>query len=314
MAKVWITGAAGMMGSHLIDMLEADGHDTVGAYYKPTIDIVDLAGRTLEEVNVADWLSVYDSLNRARPDIIFHLAAQSYPTISWLRPVETITTNVIGTINVFEAARRLELPARIVVACSSAEYGFVSEEEVPIKENRELKPLHPYGVSKVGQDLLAYQYHQNFGIDTVRARIFNCTGTRKVDDALSDFVRRAVWLERHPEERALRVGNLDTRRAIVDVRDLNRALIALAQKGKTGEVYNVSGEKAYLIRDVVNMVVARSLRKDIEIRQDPSLMRTTDEKVIWGDATRLKEDTDWRQSIPLEQTVDDMLTYWREKD
>lgn len=313
MTKVWITGAGGMMGSHLLEMLAADGHNVLGCHYKPTIDLDEITCLPLEEVDVRDWCAVFDSLKRFKPDVIFHLAAQSYPTVSWERPVETISTNVIGTINVFEIVRRLELKARIIVACSSAEYGFVTEEEVPVKEERELRPLHPYGVSKVAQDLLAYQYHQSFGIDTVRARIFNCTGTRKTNDALSDFVRRTVELECHLDQFVLRVGNLDTRRAIVDVRDLNRALVALAEKGRSGEVYNVSGDTAYLIRDLVEMVITRSTRKDIKVRQDPDLMRPTDEKVIWGDTTRLKRDTGWIQSIPIEQTIEDMLAYWRKR-
>jgi GDP-4-dehydro-6-deoxy-D-mannose reductase len=301
MARIWITGAGGMMGSHLLEKLTAGGHDVLGTYYKPTMDLKEINDFPLQEVDVTDWCSVFDSLEHLKPDLIFHLAAQSYPTVSWERPVETISTNVIGTINVFEAARRLGLKSRIVVACSSAEYGLVAEEDVPIKEDRELGPLHPYGVSKVAQDLLAYQYYQNYGIDTVRARIFNCTGTRKTNDALSDFVRRTVELERHPEHQVLRV------------RDLNRGLIALAERGKPGKVYNVSGDTAYWIGDVAQMVVGRSSRHDIQIQQDPHLMRPTDEKVIWGDTTRLHVDTGWTQSIPLSQTIEDMLNYWRSK-
>lgn len=314
MKKVWITGTAGMMGSHLMEMQTVAGCEVMGTYYKPTIDFDEIAGWPIEEVDVNDWCSVYDSLRRFRPDVIFHLAAQSYPTVSWNRPVETISTNIIGTVNVFEAVRRLDLKPRIVIACSSAEYGFISDDEVPVIEDRELKPLHPYGVSKVAQDLLAYQYNQNYGMDTIRARIFNCTGTRKTGDALSDFVRRIVRLERNPSENTFIAGNLDTRRAIVDVRDLNRALIALSEKGKSGQVYNVSGDNAYLMRDTVNIAIAASTRTDINIKQDPALMRPTDEKVIWGDTTRLKADTGWKQSIPLQQTIEDMLAYWRRKD
>jgi GDP-4-dehydro-6-deoxy-D-mannose reductase len=313
MARVWITGVGGMMGSHLMEMLLADGHEVTGNYYRPTIDLAEIAHLPIEEVDVTDWCSVYDSLARFRPDAIYHLAAQSYPTASWNRPTETMNVNVNGTINVFEAVRRLELKPRIVVACSSAEYGFVTQDEVPISERRELKPLHPYGVSKVAQDLLAYQYHQNFGLDSLRARIFNCTGTRKVGDATSDFVRRVVALERDPGGDTLRVGNLETRRAIVDVRDLNRALIALCEWGQSGEAYNVSADSATLMRDVVEKIVGQSTRSDIRIEQDPALLRPTDERVIWGDTTRLKTDTGWQPTIPLDQTIGDMLAYWRGK-
>ncbi len=314
MSKVWITGTAGMMGSHLMEMLEAEGHDVLGTYFNPTMDLCELDGHAIEQVDVTDWCSVYDSLARFRPDKIFHLAAQSYPTVSWDRPAETMMINVVGTINVFEAVRRLDLYPRIVVACSSAEYGAVGEDEVPVREDRELKPLHPYGVSKVGQDLLAYQYNQSYAMDTIRARIFNCTGTRKTSDAISDWTRRVVKLENDPTQSALKVGNLDTRRAIVDVRDLNRALMALAESGQSGEAYNVSGDTAYLMRDVLDTILDNSLREDIEVCQDPALMRPTDEKVIWGDTTRLKADTGWRQSIPISETISDMLEYWRRKD
>lgn len=313
MRRVWISGAGGMMGSHLMEMLLQEGYEVLGTYYKPTIDLEEIAGLPLQEVDVTDWCSVYDSLAGFRPDWIFHLAAQSYPTVSWERPVETMNTNVVGTINVFEAVRRLGLKPRIVVACSSAEYGQVGEDEIPMREDRELKPLHPYGVSKVAQDLLAYQYYRSYGLETLRARIFNCTGTRKTGDALSDFVRRVVWLERHLEAQILKVGNLETRRAIVDVRDLNRALVALAERGQAGEAYNVSGDTAYRIGEVVDLILKASTRRDLRIEQDPKLLRPTDEPVIWGDTTRLRQATNWQQRIRLEETIHDMLGYWRAK-
>lgn len=182
--KVWITGAGGMMGSHLAEMLLAAGHDVYATYCRPTIDPSDLQFNGAE-VDITDWCSVYDSIATFRPDAVFHLAAQSYPAVSWARPVETLTTNMVGTAIVFEALRRVRPHAKIIVAGSSAEYGFVDPSEVPINERRELRPLHPYGVSKAATDMLAYQYHKSYGMHTVVARIFNCTGPRKVGDALS---------------------------------------------------------------------------------------------------------------------------------
>lgn len=145
--KVWITGAGGMMGSHLAEMLLAAGHDVYATYCRPTIDPSDLQFNGAE-VDITDWCSVYDSIATFRPDAVFHLAAQSYPAVSWARPVETLTTNMVGTAIVFEALRRVRPHAKIIVAGSSAEYGFVDPSEVPINERRELRPLHPYGVSK----------------------------------------------------------------------------------------------------------------------------------------------------------------------
>jgi GDP-4-dehydro-6-deoxy-D-mannose reductase len=302
-----------MMGSQLCGALEAEGHDVLANYYRPTVDPADLADLSLEEVDIRDWCSVYDSLMRFRPNAVFHLAAQSYPTVSWQRPIETLETNVIGTANVLEAVRRLGTNVRIVVAGSSAEYGMVDPQITPISENAPLLPLHPYGVSKVATDLLAYQYWAGFGLDAVRVRIFNCTGPRKVGDALSDFVRRTVWLERHPEANVIRVGNLETRRTIVDVRDLNRGLILLLDRGKSGEVYNLGGPTAYAMSAVLSRVLQRATRSDIVAEVDPNLLRPTDEPIIWADCTKLRLATGWEPAISLDQTIDDMLSYWRQK-
>ena len=312
--KIWINGCGGMMASHLVQALAASGHSVLGTYYKPTIDTADLAGLQLEEVDIRDWCSVWDSLNRFQPEAIFHLAAQSYPTISWQRPIETLETNVIGTANVLEAARRLSKKVRVVVAGSSAEYGTVDPSKVPITEDQALLPLHPYGVSKVATDLLAYQYWAAFSLDVVRVRIFNCTGPRKTGDALSDFVRRTVWLERHRETRGVRVGNLETRRTLVDVRDLNRGLTLLLDKGAGGEVYNLGGPTAHRMSEVLDRVLAHSSRKDLVPEIDPTLRRPTDEPIIWADCTRLKVATGWQPTITLDQTIADMFAYWRERN
>lgn len=310
--KVWITGAGGMMGSHLAEMLLAAGHDVYATYCRPTIDPSDLQFNGAE-VDITDWCSVYDSIATFRPDAVFHLAAQSYPAVSWARPVETLTTNMVGTAIVFEALRRVRPHAKIIVAGSSPEYGFVDPSEVPINERRELRPLHPYGVSKAATDMLAYQYHKSYGMHTVVARIFNCTGPRKVGDALSDFVRRCTWLEHHPEQSAIRVGNLKTKRTIVDVRDLNRALMLMLDKGEAGADYNVGGSIAYEMGDVLKQVIAACKRDDIVPEVDPALLRPTDEKIIYGDCSKLAAITGWQQEICLTQTIADMFDYWRSK-
>jgi len=311
--RIWISGCGGMMGSQLGGALVAAGHDVLASYYKPTVDPADLADLPLEEVDIRDWCSVYDSLVHFRPDVVFHLAAQSYPAASWQRPIETLETNVIGTANVLEAVRRLGTKVRVVVAGSSAEYGAIDPASAPVSESAPLLPLHPYGVSKVATDLLAYQYWAGFGLDAVRVRIFNCTGPRKVGDALSDFVRRTVWLERHPEINVIRVGNLETRRTVVDVRDLNRGLILLLDRGESGEVYNVGGSTAYPMHALLSRVLQRATRSDIVPEVDPKLLRPTDEPIIWADCNKLKLATGWEPTISLDQTIDDMFSYWRQK-
>ena len=250
--KALVTGAGGMVGSHLIETLHEKGVEVIGTYYRPTVDINEISIEIkMVECDVRYPQSLEKIIIEFQPEYIYHLAAQSYPTVSWDRPYETIETNINGTIAVFEAVKKVRrllnkhYNPMVIVACSSAEYGETLNQlegaEVYVKETATLQPLHPYGVSKVGQDLLAFQYFMNDHIRCIRARIFNSTGTRKVNDVTSDFTYRAVLAERSGKYE-LRVGNLETRRAIMDQRDLVNALLLLAEKGKAGEVYNLSNE------------------------------------------------------------------------
>lgn len=317
--KILVTGAGGMVGSHMVELLYARGDDVIGTYYKPTTDITELdSAIPMIECDVRYAPSVEKIILSHKPEQIFHLAAQSYPTTSWDRPYETMDTNVNGTVAVFEAVKKARTAdpsydPMVVVACSSAEYGEtlnqLEGDKVYVQETAQLQPLHPYGVSKVGQDLLSFQYFMNDHIRCIRARIFNSTGTRKVNDVTSDFTRRAILAERSGNY-TLKVGNLNTRRAIMDQRDLVSALLLLAQKGTPGDVYNISSEHVYQMGDIVTMI-EKQLGHTFDIQVDPKLLRPTDEKIIVGDVTKLKRDTGWSQKIPMEQTVADMLEYWR---
>lgn len=313
-----ITGIGGMVGSHLTDYLCPRTNRPIGIYYNSTIPISEVSENAiLKECDIRDALGVLKIIDETRPDVIYHLAAQSYPAVSWQRPADTLDINIIGTVNVCEAVKFIQKTDAaynpvIVVACSSAEYGAsLTPDRTPVPEDAPLLPLSPYGVSKVGQDLLAYQYHRCDGLRTIRARIFNTTGPRKTGDAASDFTRRVVEIELGKES-YLRVGNLTTRRAITDVRDLVRALVMLAEHGDAGEVYNISGESVVQMSQVVELI--RNLAKvPVHTKEDPALLRPTDEPVIIGDSSRLRCRTGWRQEIPLEDTLSDMLEYWRKK-
>lgn len=320
--NILVTGAGGMVGSHMVELLHAKGENVIGTYYKPTIDIKELPPEiNMIECDVRYPVSVEKIIMEYQPEQIYHLAAQSYPTVSWDRPYETIETNINGTIAVYEAIKKVrklfnkDYDPIVVVACSSAEYGETLNKlegnEVYVKETAELLPLHPYGVSKVGQDLISFQYFMNDHIRCIRARIFNSTGTRKVNDVTSDFTYRAVQAERTGVYE-LRVGNLETKRAIMDQRDLVNALMLLAEKGTAGDVYNISSEHIYQMKNIVSMI-ENQIGHKFEIKVDPALLRPTDEKIIVGDVSKLKRDTGWKQNITMAETIKDMLDYWRNK-
>ncbi|MGO8990636.1 MAG: GDP-mannose 4,6-dehydratase [bacterium] len=312
MIKDWVTGAAGFMGDYLAEMLVNKGHEVLATYYRPTTDVKNIDRRArIEECDIRDRNRVKGLLSEHKPDRIFHLAAQSYPTVSWDDPWYTIETNVIGTTNIFEGIKELGLDCKILNACSSAEYGFVSQEEVPLKEEHSLRPLHPYGVSKVAQEMLAYEYFKNFGIKSISMRIFNTTGPRKVNDVCSDFTKRLVKIEKGKNPgKKLRVGNIKSKRTITDVRDSVRAFQLALDKATIGETYNLSGENVYEIEELIDLL-RKLVDFEFELEVDPKLLRSSDEPIIYGDSWKFKRETGWKQEIPLDQTLNDMLNYWR---
>lgn len=316
--NVLVTGAGGMVGSHMVELLHNRGNNVIGIWHKnkKNVEQINLPIKFVQ-CDLRYGYGIDELIIDNLPKQIYHLAAQSYPTVSWVSPAETFDVNINGQVAVFEAIKKARkfrdasYDPMVIVACSSAEYGqTLNELDNPfVLENAELKPLHPYGVSKVGQDLLAYQYFMNDHIRCIRARIFNSTGTRKVNDVTSDFTKRAIEADKTGVYE-LRCGNLNTKRAIMDQRDLVNALMLLAEKGKAGEVYNISSEHVYKMDDIVK-IIEKQIGHELVRRIDPLLIRPTDEKIIVGNVDKLKSDTGWKQEISMEQTVTDMLNYWR---
>lgn len=313
--RALITGINGFIGSYLAEFLLDKGFEVHGAVHKieHLENITHLKNEiTLRKCDVRDSAAVKNMIRRSKPDLLFHLAAQSYPTVSWKDPIGTMETNVVGTINVLEVLRKLKLNPKTLIACSSAEYGFVREDEVPVKEDHPLLPLHPYGVSKVAQELLAYQYFKNFNLKTIRVRIFGATGPRKVGDVCSDFARVVAKIELGKKRPIMHVGNLKTRRDLIDVRDMVEAFWLLVKKGKIGEVYNACSGKAYKIGNILTAFLKMS-SANIRVKIDPKKLRPSDEPIIMGDNTKIRRDCGWRPKIPIEKTLRDMLDYWKER-
>ena len=249
----------------------------------------------------------------SEPTHVFHLAAQSLPTVSWEDPVGTFTSNIMGSLYLFEAARHRKRPPVIVSACSSAEYGHVPESAIPVTETQQLRPLHPYGISKVCLDLLARQYFLDYDIPAVNIRLFNTTGPGKTNDAPSDFVRQLIRIRQKLQAPVIEVGNLKPRRAFLDVRDAVLGFYLAATKGKPGETYNLCAEKTHPIAEVLRTAIRLS-GVEVEVRTVPRLMRPSDEKIIFGSTKKFFRDTGWKPRFAVAQTLQSMLDYWQGVD
>lgn len=320
MAKAYVTGAGGIIGSHLVEYLHKLGYEVKGSYYTPTVDLEDIntEGVDLFELDIRDHEKMKNFICEYMPDMIFHLAAQSRPTRSWENPYYTMDVNVNGTIGVFEAirsARKIDPnynPA-VVAISSSAIYGEALSQYSPDNlptEDCALLPLHPYGVSKVGEDLTTFQYSRNYGINAMRVRLFNCTGPRKIEDITGDFTKRAVELEMKGDNHLV-VGNLSALRAIVDARDVCVALELLARKGTAGEAYNICSSHLFKMTHVVECIEKIMKTKYILV-EDPKLMRIADEKLYAGNCDKIKA-LGWEEKYKYEDTVRDCIAYWRYK-
>lgn len=310
--QVMVTGAEGFIGKYLVQLLANEGNTVIATWYdeENARKIPTLKNIKLLKCDVRNRKNLEKIVGKYVPEYFYHLAAQSFPTKSWEDPWYTMEVNVIGTVNLFEAIRTLRLDTKVFVACSSAEYGYVGPEEIPVKENHLLQPLHPYGVSKVAQDLLAYQYYKNFGIRCTRGRIFNTTGPGKTNDAPNDFATQIVEIEKGKKENKIFVGNLETERDFTDVRDMVRAIVAATVVGKDGECYNLCSSRPIKIQNVLDTLIGLSTCK-IEIVVDEKKLRPSDEKIILGDNSKLIADTGWKPEIPMYKTLADTLNFWR---
>lgn len=314
--RALITGITGFAGSHLAEYLLAEHPDVevFGTYrWRSRMDNIEhLRSRVkLLEADLRDYHSMYTALERSRPDYVFHLAAQSFVPSSWTAPNETLTTNIVGQTNLFEAIRGLKLDPVVQIACSSEQYGLVLPDETPIKETNPLRPLSPYAVSKVGQDYLGYQYFQSYGLKVVRTRGFNHTGPRRGQVFVtSNFCSQVAAIELGLQEPVIQVGNIDAIRDFTDVRDMVRAYWLAVTKAKPGEVYNIATGNGIRIRDMLDRIIELS-GLDVKIEVDPDRLRPSDVEILIGDSSKFRADTGWEPRIPFEQTLRDLMAYWR---
>ena len=317
--NILITGVTGFTGSHLLDRLTENTNNkvfgTVRGKFRDISNISYSKDRVkLLDCDLSDFNSVFATLEDSQPDLIYHLAAQTFVPNSWRAPQETYTTNVIGTLNILEGIRKLNMNPKILIAGSSEEYGMVKEDECPITENNTLNPLSPYAVSKVAQDLMGYQYYYSYGMKIIRSRCFNIIGPRSSDKIFTaSFAKQIAQIEHKQLEPTIKVGNLTTIRDLIDVRDVASAYEYAMKYCKFGDVYNITTGNGKKVQDVLDTLITLSTAKDeIKVEHDPERMRPSDVPRLIGDSTKFVNKTGWKPNYTFNESISDVLDYWRE--
>ena len=315
--RVLITGITGFVGSHMAEYVLAHGAEVFGSsrWRSRTENIEHLRSKIrLIECDLRDLASVRGLLETAEPTHVIHLAAQSFVGASWQTPAETLSTNILAQVNLLEGIRRLKIAPSFLVVGSSEEYGLVEQGELPIRETNPLRPLSPYAVSKVAQDLMGYQYFKSYGLPIVRTRAFNHEGPRRGDVFVtSNFAKQVAEIEAGLREPLILVGDLKPRRDFSDVRDIVHGYWLLLERGEPGEVYNLCSGRSWAIQQVLDILVDQSRVKGIAVETDPARLRPSDVMVLEGDPSKMRKATGWEVEIPFERTLKDLLAYWRQR-
>jgi GDP-mannose 4,6-dehydratase len=320
--KILITGITGFVGSHLADYLLGLGNIEVHGmcrWRSPKNNIQHCLDKIhLHHADLTDLPSLLRVVDNVKPDFIFHLAAQSYVPYSFDAPVSTLEANCLGTCNLLEAIKLFRDKERydpVVHICSSSEvYGQVTEDDIPITEDQPFRPASPYAVSKVCEDMLGLQYWLSYQIKTIRTRMFTHTGPRRGDVfVVSNFAKQIAAIEAGKQDPIIKVGNLNSVRTFADVKDTVKAYWLLMNKCEPGEVYNIGGDTTMTIQDMLKKLLALSTKRTITIQVDPDRLRPSDVTLQIPCIKKFKDVTGWEPKIPFDQTLQDMLDYWRQR-
>jgi GDP-mannose 4,6-dehydratase len=329
MAKVLITGITGMVGSHLADfLLENTDWEIHGMcrWRSPMDNISHLINKINNKDRVhllygdlRDYISIQDVMSKCKPDFVFHLAAQSYPKTSFESPLDTFETNIQGTARILEAIRKdknLREKTVIHVCASSEVFGRVAKEKLPIDEECTFHPASPYAISKVGTDLVGRYYAEAYNMTVMTTRMFTHTGPRRGDVfAESTFAKQIAMIEQGLIEPIVKTGNLDSMRTFADVRDAVRAYYYLVTKNpQPGEYYNIGGTYTCTIKEMLDHLISISTAKNkIRVETDPERLRPIDADLQVPNTKKFKDHTGWEAEISFEQTMEDLLNYWRDR-
>lgn len=316
MKKILITGVSGFAGSWLYDYIRTEfpDHQISGAYINEESlqNISNKEEIQLVKIDLMQEKAVDDLIKTIMPDSIFHLAALAATGDSFQNPAITVTNNITAQINILEAVRKQNLRnTRILIVSSADIYGIVSQKDLPMNESTDLHPTSPYAVSKIAQDYLGLQYFLAYNLSIIRIRPFNHIGPRQSPQfVVARFAKEIAEMEKGRKAAILKVGNLEAKRDFTDVRDMVRAYTMILEKGNAGDVYNIGSGTSHTISHILEILISLSKIK-ITIEKDPSLLRPVDNPELICDADKMKKLTGWEPKIPLEQTLQDTLDYWR---
>jgi GDP-4-dehydro-6-deoxy-D-mannose reductase len=312
--RALITGINGFVGGHLAEhLLASGGWELCGLARHAAGGLARLSDIQIVVADLSELDQAIAALDQAQPDVIFHLAAQSNVPRSFENPAATLTTNVIAQLHLFQALIRLRLDPLLLIVGSNEMYGHVEPGELPLTEDTPLRPVNPYAVSKATQDLLGYQYYASHQLRTIRLRPFNHIGPRQSEQfVVSAFAAQIARIEAGQQAPVIRVGNLAAERDFTDVRDMVRAYALAAQHGQVPLAYNIGSGRSVSIRWLLDTLLTFSTR-DIAVEPDPARMRPSDVPRVVSDSRRFREHTGWAPQITLEQTLYDVLEYWRER-
>ena len=309
MKKVLVTGVDGFVAGYLSDYLFKSGYDVYGTTISETYKNDKIK---IFKMNLLDAENVSDVIKNISPNMIFHLAGQSAVGLSWQKPVLTIDVNVNGTLNLLEAVRINNINSRILIIGSSDQYGTIKPEDCPIKETQLQNPQSPYGISKKTQEEIGKLYVKAYKMNIIFVRAFNHIGARQGKNfVVPDFASKIVKIEKG-ENPVLKVGNLDTLRDFTDVRDIVRGYLMLLESGKIGESYNIGSGNVIKVKDILKKLINLSSKK-IKIEIDKEKFRPVDVPIVQCDNSKIKKDTGWSPEISIDETLKEVLEYWRGK-
>jgi GDP-4-dehydro-6-deoxy-D-mannose reductase len=312
--RVLITGAAGFVGRHLVAHLLAEGGHEIWGVTRARRVIEGLEPRMrLVVADLREKQAVDEAVEQVRPQAVYHLASQASVARSLADPLDTILNNVVGQVNLLESCAKHAPDARILVVGSNEEYGLTRPDELPISESKELRPISPYAVSKVTQDVMGHQYFATRGLQVIRVRPFTHTGPGQANLFVTPaFARQLAEMERGQREHRMRVGFLDGQRDFTDVRDVVRGYRLLIERGEPGDVYNLGAGIPRSVRSILDGLLELTTVRPV-VETDPSMIRPLEMPVMYADCSKIYAATGWKTEIPFEQTLRDVLDDWRQR-